>query len=179
MSVGSWPHEASPRTLVLRGRLDDAQASLVTAELLMLEARDAAAPVTFVVDGPPGSLGAALTIVDTLGYVRMPVATGCRSRAGLSSLALLAAGARGRRWALPHATFTLAEPHESPAASVAEATERTALRAAFLARLARDTGTPLAQLERDVGARRSLTAEEARAYGLIDHVGPEPGTTSA
>lgn len=176
MSAASWPQGASPRTIVLRGRLDDAQANLLIAELLTLEARDAAAPVTFVVDGPPGSLRAALTVMDTLGYVRMPIATGCRSRAGLSSLALLAAGTRGRRWALPHATFMLAEPHEGPAMSLAEANERAVDRAALLSRLASDTGTPLAQLERDLSERRLLTAQEAQTYGLIDQVSPEPGT---
>ena len=67
MSAASWPQGASPRTIVLRGRLDDAQANILVAELLTLEARDAAAPVTFVVDGPPGSLRAALTVMDTLG----------------------------------------------------------------------------------------------------------------
>lgn len=173
MSPAEWPHEASPRTLVLRGRLDDTQASQLVAELLLLEARAPEVPVTFVVDGPPGTLRAALTLMDALGYVRTPVATGCRSRAGLTSVALLAAGARGRRWALPSATLTLAEPHEAPVSNAAEAAERAAIREAFVARLARDAGIDRVRLEQDLVARRTLSATEALEYGLIDRVGPE------
>lgn len=174
MSVPEWSDAASLRTLAVRGRLDEVQASQLVAELLALEARDAAALVTFVVDGPPGALAAALMVVDALGYVRAPIATVCRGRAGLTSIALLAAGTRGRRTALPSATLTLSEPQEAPVRTQAEVEARVALRHAFLSRVAQDAGVPLARLEDDVRAGRTLSATEALEYGLIDGVGHVP-----
>jgi ATP-dependent Clp protease protease subunit len=171
MSAPEWSDAASLRTVAVRGRLDEAQASQLVAELLALEARDAGALVTFVVDGPPGALAAALTVVDALGYVRAPIATCCRGRAGLTSIALLAAGARGHRSALASATLTLTEADEAPPRTQAEADARVALRHAFLSRVAQDAGVPITRLEDDVRARRTLSATEALEYGLIDRVG--------
>jgi ATP-dependent Clp protease protease subunit len=169
------------RVVFLRGRLDDATANSVIAQLLLV-ARTAAGPdraIELYIDSPGGSFVAALGLYDVLQTLGAPVSTICNARAGGASVLVLAGGTHGLRYALPHARIHLTdEPVDIPAGRPetlsSHAAEAARLRARWQAALAGRTAHSAAQLGRDLGAGRWLSAAEARDYGLVDGIIPGP-----
>jgi ATP-dependent Clp protease protease subunit len=167
------------RVVFLRGRLDDASANNLIAQLLLISSTAPGQPIELYLDSPGGSPGAALSVYDVLQTSGAAVATTCIGTVGGASVLVLAGGASGRRFALPHARVHLTEERVEIAADKAgevgnQADEAARLRERWLAALGRHIGHSAAQLARDVHAGRWLSAAEARDYGLVD--GIIPGT---
>jgi ATP-dependent Clp protease protease subunit len=154
--------------------LDDNVANLVIAQLLFLEKEDADRDVVLYINSAGGSVSAGLAIYDTMQFIKPDVATYCLGLAASMAAVLLAAGAPGKRSALPHSTILL---HQLSSGYQGQATDidihaREVLRLKDLLNdvLARHTGQPIATIERDTDRDNFMTAEEAVRYGLIDRV---------
>jgi ATP-dependent Clp protease protease subunit len=165
------------RVVFLRGRLDDATANNVIAQLLLVARMAPGRPIELYIDSPGGLLGAALSVYDVMHTLGAPVATTCTGTAGGASVLVLAGGASGRRFALPHARIHLME--ESVAISAGDAIEvgshadeAARMRERWQAALVEYTAHSPAQLARDLAAGRWLSAAEARDYGLVDGIVP-------
>jgi ATP-dependent Clp protease, protease subunit len=160
------------RIVFVRDRLDHDTATLVTAQLMTLDADDTTA-VTLVVNSRGGPVDAAVGVLDTIDLVRCPVDTSCVGRAEGTAAVVVAAGT-GRRRCGPGATFRLRFP-DLEAAGPADRLRRevegaTRVQRALVDRLATITGQTRALVARDVERGRMLTAEEAVAYGLVDEM---------
>jgi ATP-dependent Clp protease, protease subunit len=162
------------RIVVLGSPIDDAAANLVTAQLLHLEADDPDKDIHLYVNSPGGSSTALLGIYDSMQCILPDVSTICVGQAASAAAVILAAGAAGKRFALPHARVLIHQPHGELGgqATDIEIHAREALRQRRLVDeiLARHTGRPVEDIHRDTDRDLILTAEEARAYGLVDGV---------
>ena len=162
------------RIIMLGSPIDDAVASLVTAQLLFLQAEDPEKDISMYINSPGGVVTAGLAIYDTMQYIKCDVATYCIGQACSMGAVLLAAGAKGKRYALPNARVMIHQPSggaEGKASDILiSAEEIRKCRATLNDILARHTGKPLADIERDTDRDYFLSAEEAKAYGLIDSV---------
>jgi ATP-dependent Clp protease, protease subunit len=166
------------RVVFLRGRLDETTANTAVAELLLVSRTAPGLPLELYLDSPGGSLSAALSVYDVVQTLGVPVSVTCMGTAGGAAVLVLAGGAAGRRYALPHARIHLSEEDVAiPAAKPTELQEAARLRARWHAALARHIGHSAAQLARDLSANRWLSAAEARDYGLVD--GIIPGSSGA
>jgi ATP-dependent Clp protease protease subunit len=159
------------RLVYLRGRLDDVRAGEVATQLMTLDALGDA-PVGLLMDCADGTLDAALAVVDTIDLLGVPVHATCLGRADGPAVAALAAA--DLRRASPNARLWLRAPRTDVGRAVHDVEgmlqhQRERLDR-FLARLARATGQPVARIRRDVSKGRSLDADEAVRYGLIDEV---------
>ncbi len=159
------------RLVFLRGRLDDERAGTVAAQLMSLDALGDD-PVDLLVDFADGTLDAALAVVDTVDLVGVPVHATCNGRAEGPGVLIVAVAAVRR--ATPNARFRLREPRMETAPPVRDVEAWLAHQRErfehFLERLARATGLPVRMVRRDVVHGRSLDAQEAVRYGLIDEV---------
>lgn len=169
----------SERIVFVGTPIDDGVANVVIAQLLHLAA---ASPteVQLYLNSPGGSFSSVMAIYDTMQFIAPDVATLCVGQVTASSAILLAAGAPGRRWALPHARIVLHQPHaEGSRGSISdlalEAAELSRVRAQGEAILARHTGRDVEQIRRDTDRALVLTAEQAVEYGLVDEVLAAPG----
>ncbi|HEX2025897.1 MAG TPA: ATP-dependent Clp protease proteolytic subunit [Actinomycetota bacterium] len=164
------------RIVVLGSPIDDPVANLVTAQLIHLEADDPEKDINVYINSPGGTGTALLGIYDTMQAVRPPVSTICVGQAASAAAVLLAAGEPGKRFALPHARVLIHQPHGELGGQAAdiEIHAREALRQRRLIDdiLARHTGRPVEEIHRDTDRDFILTAEEAKAYGLVDDVLP-------
>ncbi len=165
------------RVVFLRGTLDDKLATDLVSQLLLLSQMDATAPVDLYINSPGGSFAAALTVYDVMRSVSAPVSTRCIGTAGGASVLVVAAGALGRRFALPHARLELSDESQnvppSRAADVARAAEEAArVRQRWRTALLEHVGRSASGVERDLAAGRWLSAAEARDYGLVDGIIP-------
>jgi len=164
------------RIVLLAGPLDADRANRAAAQLLHLEALDPAGEISVHINCPGADLPAALALYDVIQAVRPPVRTLCLGTAAGGAALILAGGVRGRRSALPGARVTFDEPRGRVAGTAAEidarARELLRLRHQVHELLARHTGQPLERIERDAGARRWFSAQEAKDYGFVDEVGP-------
>jgi ATP-dependent Clp protease, protease subunit len=165
------------RVVFLRGRLDDALANAVIAQLLLVAQMDASTPVDVYVDSQGGSLAAALSVFDVLRTLSAPVSTRCVGAAGGAAVLVLAGGAAGRRFALPHARIHLShERLEVPAGSLGDLAgqtgQATQTRQRWQAALAGQCGHSAERIERDMTAGVWLSAAEARDYGIVDGIVP-------
>ncbi len=162
------------RIILLGTPIDDQIANLIVAQLLFLEHDDPERDVSLYINSPGGSVTAGLAIYDTMRAIRPDVATFCVGMAGSMATPLLAGGARGKRYSLPHATV-----HMHPAGGGArgyapdvEIMARELLRVQQMVRelLAQDTGQPIDRIARDFDRDLFMTPEEAKEYGIIDEV---------
>jgi ATP-dependent Clp protease protease subunit len=166
------------RVVFVRGRLDDqAVASGVIAQLLLVGRLADGKPIEVYLDSPGGALGVALSIYDVVRSLAAPVSTTCLGTAGGAAVLILAAGALGRRFALPHARIHLADDpvdvRAGRAPEVAGQAEQAArLRERWVAALANHVGHSAERIARDLAAGRWLGAAEARDYGLVDGIIP-------
>jgi len=162
------------RIVVLGSPVDDAVANLVTAQLIHLDAEDPGKEINLYINSPGGSATALLGIYDTMQYIGPEVSTICVGQAASAAAVLLAAGAPGKRFALRHARILLHQPHGELGGQAAdlEIHAREILRQRRLIEeiLARHTGQALEQVARDTDRDFILTAEDARAYGVVDQV---------
>ncbi len=162
------------RIIMLGTEIDDAVASLVTAQLLFLQAEDPEKDISMYINSPGGVVTAGLAIYDTMQYIKCDVATYCIGQACSMGAVLLAAGAPGKRYALPNSRVMIHQPSggaEGRASDILiSAEEIRKCRASLNNILVHHTGKPLADIERDTDRDYFLSAEEAREYGLIDNV---------
>jgi ATP-dependent Clp protease protease subunit len=166
------------RVVFLRGRLDEPTANAAIAQLLLVGRLAEGRPIELYVDSPGGSLSAALSVYDVLGTLGAPVSTTCLAQAGGAAVLVLAGGATGRRFALPHARIHLSQDSAAVAAGSgavdvaghAEAAAR--LHGRWVAALASHTAHTAEHVARDLAAGRWLSAAEARDYGLVDGIIP-------
>jgi len=162
------------RIVFLGAPVDDAVANLVTAQLLHLESEDPEKEINLYINSPGGASTALLGIYDTIQYVRAEVSTTCMGQAASAAAVLLAAGARGKRFALPHARVLMHQPHGEVGGQAVdmEIHAREILRQRLLVDeiLARHTGQHLEKISRDTDRDFILTAEQAKDYGVIDEV---------
>ena len=163
------------RIVFLGAPIDDDVANVVIAQLLFLESEDPDKDVMMYVNSPGGEVTAGLAIYDTMQALRCPVATFCVGQAASMGSFLLAAGAKGKRSALPHARVMIHQPlagmPRAPASDVAiHAREILKARDTLNALYARHTGQPVDRIERDTERDNFMSAPEAKDYGLIDSV---------
>jgi ATP-dependent Clp protease protease subunit len=162
------------RIVFLGGQVTDDVANLITAQLLFLESEDPDKEVNMYINSPGGSVTAGLAIYDTMQFVKPPVSTLCVGQAASMGSFLLAAGAKGRRYALPHSRILihqLSGGFEGQAADI-EIQAREALRQKEILNdvLARHTGKSIKQIEKDTDRDNFMSAAQAVEYGLIDEV---------
>jgi ATP-dependent Clp protease protease subunit len=162
------------RVVILGTQVDDASASLLMAQLLHLEAEDPARDIALYINSPGGSVTSLFAIYDTMQHIRPDVATFCMGMAASAAAVVLAGGAPGKRYALPNARVLIHQPHGGTQGQSADI-EIQAREMAFLRRrveevLAEHTGQPVEKIARDSDRDFILSAEDAKAYGLIDVV---------
>ncbi len=162
------------RIVFLVDEINDPVASLVTAQLLFLEAEDPDKDIYLYVNSPGGSVTAGLAIYDTMQYIRPPVSTLCLGQAASMGAVLLAAGAKGKRYALPHSRIMIHQPMGGAQGQASDieiqAKEILRIRAQLNDILARHTGQELDRIEADTDRDRFMTGVEAKQFGLIDEV---------
>ncbi|MFB3095583.1 MAG: ATP-dependent Clp endopeptidase proteolytic subunit ClpP [Candidatus Acidiferrales bacterium] len=155
--------------------IDDQIANLITAQMLFLDAEDPEKDIALYINSPGGSITAGMAVYDTIQFVRPQVATYCIGQAASMGALLLAAGAPGKRYALPNSRILLHEPSISGLSGQAtdidiHAREILRLRAAINKLLAKHTGQPMERIEKDVNRDFIMDAEEAKAYGIVDEI---------
>jgi ATP-dependent Clp protease protease subunit len=162
------------RIVFLGREIDDALANVIIAQLLFLDAEDPAKDVMLYINSPGGAFTAGLAIYDTMQFLHCDVATVVTGQAASMGSFLLGAGAKGKRFALPHASVMI---HQPLAGFRGQATDieihaREILRAreTFNELYAKHTGQSVATIAKDTERDNFMTAEEAKAYGIIDEI---------
>ena len=162
------------RIVMLGSPVTDEIVALVSAQFLFLEAEDPEKDIHFYINSPGGSVTAGMAIYDTMQYIRPDVSTLCVGQAASMGALLLTAGAKGKRYALPHARIMIHQPWggvEGQASDIGiHAREILRVREELNQILSKHTGQALARIEQDTDRDRFLSSHEARAYGLIDEV---------
>ena len=162
------------RIIFLGSAVDDLVASLVTAQLLFLEAENPEKDIFLYINSPGGSVTAGMAIYDTMQYVRPDVSTLCVGQAASMGALLLTAGAKGKRHALPHARVMIHQPWGGVEGQATEihihAREILRVREELNQILSHHTGRPMEQIARDTERDNFLTSQQAVEYGLIDQV---------
>jgi len=162
------------RIIVLSDEVNDVTASLVVAQMLFLEAEDPDKDIQLYINSPGGSITAGFAIYDTMQYVKPDVSTICIGMAASMGAFLLAAGAKGKRFALPNSEIMIHQPLggiRGQATDIKIHTEWLLKIKNKLNRiLSERTGQPLEKIERDVERDFFMSAEEAKAYGIVDEV---------
>ena len=163
------------RVIILSEEVNDTTASLVVAQLLYLEAQDPDKDISFYINSPGGSISAGMAIYDTMQYINCDVCTICMGMAASMGAFLLQAGTPGKRMALPNAEIMIHQPLMSGLQGQAtdikiHADHIIRMRKKLNTIMSERTGQPLEVIERDTERDNFMTAEEAKAYGLIDKV---------
>lgn len=162
------------RIIMLCDEVNDATASLVVAQLLYLEGQDPEKDISLYINSPGGSVSAGFAIFDTMNYIKCDVSTICMGMAASMGAFLLAAGAKGKRYALPNAEIMIHQPlggAQGQASDIKIAADHILkIRHKLNNILAEETGKPLEIIERDTDRDNFMSAEEALEYGLIDKV---------
>ena len=162
------------RIIFLGGPISDVTADLVVAQLLFLEAKDPDKDVLVYINSPGGSVTAGMAIFDTMQYIKCDVSTICIGMAASMGAFLLAAGTEGKRLALPNSEIMIHQPlggAQGQASDIAiHAEQILKLKKKLNQILAERTGQPLDKIERDTDRDFFMSAEDAKAYGIIDDV---------
>ena len=162
------------RIVLLGSEVRDQNANEITAQLLLLAAEDGEKDITLYINSPGGSVTAGMAIYDTMQFIEPDVATIAMGLAASMGQFLLCAGAKGKRFSLPHARIMMHQPHggvRGQAADIAIQAEQMAYtRRTMAERIAFHTGQSVEQIEADSDRDRWFTAEQALTYGFIDHV---------
>ena len=162
------------RIIFLTGPIDDLAASLVTAQLLFLEAENPQKDIAFYINSPGGIVSSGLAIYDTMQYVRPRISTLCIGQAASMGSLLLAAGTPGLRYALPNSRIMMHQPSggfQGPAADIEiHAREILALRTRLNEIYVKHTGQEIEKIESNLDRDFFMTAEQGRSFGLIDEV---------
>lgn len=162
------------RIIFLGEEVNDVSASLIVAQLLFLESEDPGKDINLYINSPGGSVTAGMAIYDTMNYIKSDVSTICIGMAASMGAFLLAGGAKGKRFALPNAEVMI---HQPSGGAQGQATEIQIIAEKILQTkkklneiLAANTGQPIEIVEKDTDRDHYMTAEEAKAYGLIDAI---------
>lgn len=162
------------RIVFLGGPIDDNVANLVIAQMLFLASEDPEKDINLYINSPGGVVYSGLAIYDTMQYIQPQVVTTCVGIAASMAAILLAAGAKGKRFALPNSRVMIHQPHggaEGQAVDIdIQAREILRLREIGNQILSKHTGQPLERIERDVDRNYWLSASEAKEYGLVDEI---------
>jgi len=162
------------RIIFLGTPINDDVANIVIAQLLFLESDNEGRDIHIYINSPGGSVSAGLAIYDTIQFMKSPVNTTCMGLAASMGAFLLAAGRPGKRNALPHSRIMIHQPSGGAQGTAADievqAKEILYLRAKMNELMSKHTGRPVEQIERDIERDKFMSAEEAKAYGLIDNI---------
>ncbi len=162
------------RIVMLSDEVNDTTASLVVAQLLYLEGQDPEKEISLYINSPGGSITAGMAIYDTMNYVKCDVSTICIGMAASMGAFLLAAGAKGKRMALPNSEIMIHQPSggaQGPASDIKIMAERILkMRQKINKILADVSGQPLEVIERDTDRDYFMSAEEAKKYGIVDKI---------
>ena len=162
------------RIIFLAGQITDLNANVVIAQILYLASKDPKRDIKIYINSPGGSVTAGLAIYDTMQFVKCPVSTICVGLTGSMAAILLAAGAKGKRFALPNAEIMLHQVAGGVSGQASEieitAKQIMKLKESLNKILVKHTGQPISKIEKDTDRDYYLTAEEAKEYGLIDDV---------
>ena len=162
------------RIVFIGGPFDDSMANLVIAQMLFLQGEDPDKDINLYVNSPGGSVTSGLAIYDTMQYVKPQVSTVCVGLAASMAAVLLAAGAKGKRYALPYSRIMIHQPAggTSGQATDIEIQAREILRIKKITHeiLARHTGQPVDRIEQDTERDYYMSAQEAKDYGIIDNI---------
>ena len=162
------------RIIFLGQPIDDAESNLIIAQLLFLEAEEPEKDIYLYVNSPGGSVTASMAIYDTMQYVKPSISTICMGQAASGAALLLAAGAKAKRYALPHSRIMIHQPYGGTQGQATDiqiqAREILRMREELNRIIAQHTGQPLERVEKDSDRDFFMSPEEARTYGLLDEV---------
>lgn len=162
------------RIIFLGEEVNDVSANLIVAQLLFLEAEDPSKDIQLYINSPGGSVTAGMAIYDTMQYIKCDVSTICLGMAASMGAFLLSSGAKGKRYALPSSTIMIHQPSGGAQGQATEiqivADQIAKTKKKLNEILSANTGQPLEIVEKDTDRDNYMTAEEAKAYGLIDGV---------
>lgn len=162
------------RIIMLNGEVHDGSAATIVAQMLFLEAEDPQKDIYFYINSPGGVITAGMAIYDTMNYIRPDVSTICIGQAASMGAFLLSSGAKGKRYALPHARIMIHQPlggAQGQATDIEiQAKEILRMKAELNEILAKNCGRDLKELERDTDRDNFKSAAESVEYGLIDEV---------
>ena len=168
------------RIIFLGEEVNDVTASLVVAQLLFLAAEDPDKDINLYINSPGGSVTAGMAIYDTMQYIKPDVSTICIGMAASMGAFLLAGGAKGKRYALPNAEVMIHQPSGGTRGQATDicihAENILRIKNRLNSILAENTGKPVEEVARDTERDNFMTAEEAKAYGLVDAVITKPQT---
>jgi ATP-dependent Clp protease protease subunit len=172
------------RIIFLEGVINDAAANLAVMKFLFLQYENRTQGISFYINSPGGSVSSTLAIYDTMQFIECPVATYCIGMAASGAAVLLAGGAKGKRFSLPHSKVMIHQPYGQVGGQVSDieiqAEEILRSRQTINEILARHTGQPIERIAKDTERDRYLTALQAKEYGLVDEVvGHIPGAEAA
>ena len=162
------------RIIFLGEEVNDVSANLIVAQLLFLEAEDPSKDIQLYINSPGGSVTAGMAVYDTMQYIKCDVSTICLGMAASMGAFLLSSGAKGKRYALPNSTIMIHQPSGGAQGQATEiqivADQIAKTKKKLNEILSANTGQPLEIVEKDTDRDNYMTAEEAKAYGLIDGV---------
>ncbi|ABW68496.1 ATP-dependent Clp endopeptidase proteolytic subunit ClpP [Desulfosudis oleivorans] len=162
------------RIVFIGSAIDDETANLLIAQLLFLESEDPDKDINFYINSPGGKVSAGMAIYDTMQYIKSDIATVCIGHAASMGAFLLAAGAKGKRFSLPNSRIMIHQPMggaQGQASDIAiQAKEILRMKDILNQILAHHTGKPLEQIQVDTDRDFFMSGEEAKAYGIVDHV---------
>jgi ATP-dependent Clp protease protease subunit len=169
------------RIIILGTDVNDDIANIICAQMLYLEGEDSAKDIWLYVNSPGGSVTAGMAIYDTMQFIACDVATICMGLAASMGQFLLCAGEAGKRFALPHARIMMHQPSggvRGQASDIAiQAEQLIYIKRLMAERIAHHTGQTVDQIQEDSERDRWFTAEQAKDYGIIDHVSVKRGET--
>ncbi|MFY9587701.1 MAG: ATP-dependent Clp endopeptidase proteolytic subunit ClpP [Actinomycetota bacterium] len=162
------------RIVFLGTEVDDTVANLIMAQLIHLEAEDPSKDISIYINSPGGSITALFAIYDTMQYIKPDVSTLCMGQAASAAAVLLAAGNKGKRYALPHSRILIHQPHGQAGGQAVDieiqAREILRYRRLLDELLAQHTGQTLEKVSKDTDRDFIMTADEAKAYGIVDEI---------
>ncbi|WP_137124219.1 ATP-dependent Clp endopeptidase proteolytic subunit ClpP [Roseomonas sp. HF4] len=171
------------RIIFLTGPVFDQVSSLICAQLLFLESENPSKDIAFYINSPGGVVSAGLAMYDTMQYIRAPVSTVCIGQAASMGSLLLCAGAKGKRYALPNSRIMVHQPSGGAQGQAADieiqAREILKLRQRLNEIYVKHTGQPIEAIEKKLDRDSYMSAEEARDFGLVDHVVEERPVTAS
>jgi ATP-dependent Clp protease protease subunit len=169
------------RIIILGTDVNDDIANIICAQMLYLEGEDSSKDIWLYVNSPGGSVTAGMAIYDTMQFIGCDVATICMGLAASMGQFLLCSGAEGKRFALPHARIMMHQPSggvRGQASDIAiQAEQLIYIKRLMAERIAHHTGQTVEQIQEDSERDRWFTAEQAKDYGIIDHVSVKRGET--
>lgn len=162
------------RIIFISGPIEDYTANLIVAQLLFLASEDPKKDIQLYINSPGGAVTAGLAIIDTMNFIKSDVSTVCVGLAASMGSVILSAGAKGKRFALPNSEVMIHQPWGGVQGQATDieinARHILATRDRLNRILAKNTGKPLEQVEKDVDRDFYMTAEESKKYGIIDQV---------